>query len=94
MLYASQRLGIAKCGADGRRLVVSKLTKLPQLPKQNGDITFEWPQADELQRSMAGQEVKLTKIEIWRDGNGNCVSGVRLTLSNNMQSPAFKTSGN
>ena len=34
----------------------------------------------------------MKKMEIWREGNGNCFSGIRLTLSNSEQSPAFKTS--
>ena len=37
--------------------------------------------------------VKLTKIEIWYYSEYNFMTGIRATLSNGLQSPIFKTTG-
>ena len=76
-------------------MATPQLRKLPILSTvhKKGRIDFEWPTEPEVKEMLKEKMVKLTKIEIWYYPEYNFMTGVRATLSNGLQSPIFKTTG-
>ena len=70
------------------KLSLSSLPIVPDEIYNGGKFDYKWPTEQDLDNmTSSGQEVYLEKIEIW---SRICLlSGIRLTLSNGMQSPGF-----
>ena len=70
------------------KLRLSSLPIVPDVVYNGGKFDYKWPTENDLEMMTAnGQVVYIEKIEIW---SRICLlSGIRLTLSNGMQSPEF-----
>ena len=66
---------------------------MPQITDKGFERDFQWPLKEDIANLKDLETLRMAKLEVWRMHGYMFIAGVRVTLSNGMKSPIFKSEG-